>query len=64
MWHENILGTTGNTPLVRVNRLAADVPCTVLAKLEFFSPGSSVKDRIGIAMVEAARRQDLDPGRV
>lgn len=63
MWHENILGTIGNTPLVRVNRLAADLPCTVLAKLEYFSPGSSVKDRIGIAMVEAAETSgDLKPG--
>ncbi|MEE9473423.1 MAG: pyridoxal-phosphate dependent enzyme [Acidimicrobiia bacterium] len=63
MWHENILGTIGNTPLVRVNRLAADVPCTVLAKLEFFSPGSSVKDRIGTAMVEAAEKSgELKPG--
>ncbi|MGD2217245.1 MAG: pyridoxal-phosphate dependent enzyme [Gemmatimonadales bacterium] len=63
MWHENILGTIGKTPLVRINRLAADVPCTVLAKLEFFSPGSSVKDRIGIAMTEAAERAgELEPG--
>jgi cystathionine beta-synthase len=63
MWHENILGTIGNTPLVRVNRLAADVPCTVLAKLEFFSPGSSVKDRIGIAMIEVAEKSgELKPG--
>jgi cystathionine beta-synthase len=63
MWHENILGTIGNTPLVRVNRLAADVPCTVLAKLEFFSPGGSVKDRIGTTMVEAAEKSgELKPG--
>jgi len=63
MWHEDILGTIGNTPLVRVRRLAADAPCTVLAKLEFFNPGASVKDRIGIAMVEAAERDgSLKPG--
>lgn len=63
MWHDDILGTIGNTPLVRVRRLAADVPCTVLAKLEFFNPGASVKDRIGIAMVEAAERDGtLKPG--
>ncbi|UCC82334.1 MAG: pyridoxal-phosphate dependent enzyme, partial [Gemmatimonadota bacterium] len=63
MWHEDILGTIGNTPLVRVNRLAADVPCTVLAKLEYFSPGSSVKDRIGIAMIGAAEQSgELEPG--
>lgn len=63
MWHEDILGTIGNTPLVRVNSLAVDVPCTVLAKLEYFSPGSSVKDRIGIAMVGAAEKSgELEPG--
>ncbi|UCF21546.1 MAG: pyridoxal-phosphate dependent enzyme, partial [Gemmatimonadota bacterium] len=63
MWHPNILETIGNTPLVQVNRLAADLPCTVLAKLEFFSPAASVKDRIGIAMVEAAERSGaLGPG--
>ncbi|MCK5484187.1 MAG: pyridoxal-phosphate dependent enzyme, partial [Gemmatimonadetes bacterium] len=45
MWHEDILGTIGNTPLVRINRLAAGLPCTVLAKLEYFNPGGSVKDR-------------------
>jgi len=63
MWHDNILGTIGRTPLVRVNRLAQGVPCTVLAKLEFFNPGASVKDRIGVAMVEAAVRDGkLKPG--
>ncbi len=63
MWHENILGTIGDTPLVKVNRLANHVPCTVLAKLEFFNPGGSVKDRIGIAMVEAAEKEGkLKPG--
>ena len=63
MWHEDILGTIGNTPLVRINRLAADLPCTVLAKLEFFNPGGSVKDRIGVAMIDAAvEAGDLKPG--
>jgi cystathionine beta-synthase len=63
MWHENILGTIGDTPLVKVNRLAKQVPCIVLAKLEFFNPGGSVKDRIGIAMVEAAEKDGkLKPG--
>ncbi|HQT59803.1 MAG TPA: cysteine synthase A [Acidiphilium sp.] len=46
----------GNTPLVRINRLAAGLPGTVLAKLEFFNPANSVKDRIGVAMIEAAER--------
>ncbi len=63
MWHENVLGTIGNTPLVRLQRLARDIPCVVLAKLEFFSAGGSVKDRIGIEMIEEAERQGkLKPG--
>jgi cysteine synthase len=44
----------GNTPLVRINRLAAGAPAQILAKLEFYSPAHSVKDRIGLSMVEAA----------
>jgi cystathionine beta-synthase len=59
MWSENVLGTIGNTPLVRLNSLVRKLPCTVVAKVEFFNPGSSVKDRIGVAMVEAAERDGL-----
>jgi len=63
MWHENILGTIGNTPLVRINRLATGLPPTVLAKLEFFNPGGSVKDRIAVSMIDAAvEAGDLRPG--
>lgn len=63
MWHDNILETIGNTPLVKVNRLASHLPGTVLAKLEFFNPGGSVKDRIGLSMIEAAvAAGDLKPG--
>ena len=63
MWHSDILGTIGNTPLVRINRLAAHLPCTVVAKLEFFNPGGSVKDRIGLSMIDdAVERGDLKPG--
>lgn len=63
MWYDNILGTIGNTPLVRLNRLAEGLPCPVLAKVEFFNPGGSVKDRIGISMVEAAERDGrIQPG--
>jgi len=63
MWHDDILGTIGNTPLVKVNRLSAGLPCTVLAKLEFFNPGGSVKDRIGVSMIEdAIERGVLAPG--
>lgn len=63
MWHDSILGTIGNTPLIRLNRVVKDVPCTVLAKVEYFNPGLSVKDRIGIAMIEAAEKSGkLKPG--
>jgi cysteine synthase A len=46
----------GHTPLVRINRLAADLPARIVAKLEFYNPCGSVKDRIGIAMIEAAEK--------
>ncbi len=59
MWHDSIMGTVGNTPLVKLNRLGADLPCTILAKVEFFNPGGSVKDRIGIAMIEDAEQRGL-----
>jgi len=53
----------GNTPLVRLNRMAAGLPAEVVAKLEFFNPAHSVKDRIGVAMVEALERDGtLVPG--
>ncbi len=63
MWHETILGTIGKTPLVRINKICADFDCTVLAKVEMLNPGSSVKDRIAVSMVEAAEAAgDLKPG--
>jgi cysteine synthase len=53
----------GNTPLVRINRLAAEVDATILAKLEFYNPANSVKDRLGVAIVDAAERDgSLKPG--
>jgi cystathionine beta-synthase len=62
-YHENILGLIGRTPLVRLNRLATGVRGTLLAKMESLNPGYSVKDRIGIAMIEAAEREGiLKPG--
>src|SRR6266705_6512686 len=54
--YENIIDTMGGTPLVRINRLIPRDHATVLAKCEFFNPLSSVKDRIGVAMIEAAER--------
>src|SRR5690625_3840734 len=63
MWHKNILGAIGNTPLVQLNRLFAEFDSTVLVKVEYFNPGGSVKDRIGLAMIEAAERDgSLRPG--
>ncbi len=59
MLHKNILDTIGNTPLVKLNRLTAGLPCPVYAKLESFNPGNSVKDRIGIAMIEDAENRGL-----
>ncbi len=64
--YDDITQTIGDTPLVRVNRLAAQAgaKATVYAKLEFFNPLASVKDRIGLAMVEAAEADGLiTPGR-
>lgn len=52
--YENIIGTVGNTPLVKLNRITQGAEATVVAKLESFNPLSSVKDRIGKSMIEAA----------
>jgi cystathionine beta-synthase len=52
----NILETIGNTPLVRINRITADLPCTVLAKVETFNPGHSIKDRMAVKMLEDAEK--------
>ena len=61
--HSDITSTFGNTPLVRLNRVTGDAQATVLAKLEYFNPGSSVKDRIGIAIIDAAEAAGaLAPG--
>ncbi|MBC7662016.1 MAG: cysteine synthase A [Chitinophagaceae bacterium] len=59
----SILDTIGNTPLVRLAKLGRDLPVDIVLKLEYFNPLSSVKDRIGAAMIEAAERSgDLKPG--
>ncbi|MEN6440701.1 MAG: cysteine synthase A [Syntrophobacter sp.] len=54
---DDITKTVGNTPLVKLNRITAGLEATVLAKLESFNPLSSIKDRIGVAMIEEAERQ-------
>ncbi|QBR73659.1 cysteine synthase A [Microbacterium sediminis] len=61
--HNDITSAFGNTPLVRLNRVPGDAGATVLAKLEYYNPGSSVKDRLGIALVDAAEESgQLQPG--
>lgn len=55
--HSDIVATIGRTPLIKLNRIAADVPATIYLKAEFFNPLGSVKDRIGRAMIEAAERE-------
>jgi cystathionine beta-synthase len=59
----NILETIGNTPLIRLNRITRDLPCTVLAKTDYFNPGNSIKDRMALKMVEVAEKEGkLRPG--
>jgi cystathionine beta-synthase len=56
---QNVLGLIGNTPLVKLNRVSAGLKPVILAKLEFMNPGGSVKDRIGVAMLEDAEQRQL-----
>jgi cystathionine beta-synthase len=59
----NILETIGNTPLIRLNKITKDFPCTVLAKVDYFNPGNSIKDRIAVKMIEVAEKEGkLKPG--
>ena len=61
--HDNILDTIGRTPLVRLNRIAAHIACPLYAKVEFFNPGGSIKDRIGLNIIaEAEASGRLKPG--
>jgi cystathionine beta-synthase len=59
----NILETIGNTPLIRLNKITKDFPCTVAAKVDYFNPGNSIKDRMALKMVEVAEQEGkLKPG--
>ncbi len=61
--YDSVVDLIGNTPLVRLGRVAASVPATVLAKVEYFNPGGSVKDRIAARMIDAAEQSGaLSPG--
>ncbi|MEI6507253.1 MAG: pyridoxal-phosphate dependent enzyme [Bacteroidota bacterium] len=63
MWQKNILETIGNTPLVQINRITKELPCTVLAKIETMNPGNSIKDRMALKMIEDAEKDGrLKPG--
>src|SRR5207302_11106949 len=63
MWQKSILDTIGNTPLIKINKITKDLPCTVLAKVEYFNPGNSIKDRMALRMIEAAEQEGkLKPG--
>ena len=57
--YPSVLDLIGSTPIVRLDRISRDVPGTILGKLEYMNPGGSVKDRIGLAMIEAAERDGL-----
>ncbi|MBO9565342.1 MAG: pyridoxal-phosphate dependent enzyme [Niastella sp.] len=59
----NILETIGNTPLIKLNKITKDLPGTVLAKVDYFNPGNSIKDRMALKMVEVAEKEGkLKPG--
>jgi cystathionine beta-synthase len=61
--YPSVLDLVGSTPIVRLDRISRDIPGAILAKLEYMNPGGSVKDRIGLAMIEAAERDGrLKPG--
>lgn len=62
-YYSSILETIGNTPLVKINRITKDIPALVLAKIETFNPGNSIKDRMALKMIEDAEKSGaLKPG--
>ncbi|MEV0302957.1 cystathionine beta-synthase [Streptomyces prasinus] len=62
-FHDSMISLVGNTPLVRLNNVTHGIGATVLAKVEYFNPGGSVKDRIALRMIEAAEKSgELQPG--
>ena len=62
-YYKNILETIGNTPLVKLNKVVSQVPALVLAKIETFNPGNSIKDRMAVKMIDDAEvAGKLKPG--
>ena len=60
---QNILETIGNTPLIKLNKITRHLPATVLAKVDYFNPGNSIKDRMAVKMIEVAEKEGkLKPG--
>ncbi len=55
-FYDSVVDLIGNTPLVRLNRVTDGISATVLAKIEYFNPGGSVKDRIAVRMIDAAEQ--------
>lgn len=63
MWKNNILETIGNTPMIKLNKVSIGIPGTILAKVDYFNPGNSIKDRMALKMVEVAEKEGkLKPG--
>ena len=63
MWKKSILETIGDTPMIQLNKITKDLPCTVLAKVEYFNPGNSIKDRMALKMLEVAEQEGkIAPG--
>ena len=52
----NILETIGHTPMIRLNKITRDFPCEVVAKVDYFNPGNSIKDRMAVKMIEDAEK--------
>ena len=59
MYYNSVIEAVGNTPLVKLQKIAKNVPGTVLAKVEYFNPGQSIKDRIAIKMIDDAEAKGL-----
>ncbi len=61
--YDNVLQTIGNTPLIKLHKVVADIPCPVYAKVDFFNPGNSIKDRMALKMLEVAEQEGkIKPG--